>query len=124
MRRLVPVIALLITACGYKQEPFAEDYSTAICTLYSDCEVLQTVGGWEDMPTCLAEIKARVDPAADRCPDYDKKVGIDCVNGVNKMTCLDLTEDTFPQACVQVCPDGAARHSITAQNGIAADTGG
>lgn len=111
MRRLTPMLALLLMACGYQQDEFAIDYTAAVCTLYEQCEVMTTVAGYEDRGECNADILAKVDAEKGRCPDYDKKVALDCVNGINQMKCQAIYDDTWPAACNQVCPDGAAQQS-------------
>ena len=57
------------------------------------------------------EVLAQVDEAAGRCPEYDKKVALDCVNAINQMQCQAIYDDAWPAACNQVCPDGAAQQS-------------
>lgn len=111
MRRTIPVLTLALVACGYPQEDFAVDYTAAVCQLYQDCEVMTTLAGHETRGECNAAVLAQVDEAAGRCPDYDKKVALDCVNAINQMQCQAIYDDAWPAACSQVCPDGAAQQS-------------
>lgn len=123
MRSTTPALSLVLTAlllggCGYKQDEFATDYSTAVCTLYTDCAVLTEVEGYADLASCKADIAKQVDAEAGRCPDYDKQVALDCVNGINQMDCPALIDNAWPNACNQVCPDGAAKQSFSADTGL------
>lgn len=111
MRRITPMLALMMMACGYQQDEFSVDYTAAVCQLYEDCEVLTTLAGYETRGECNGAVIATVDEARGRCPDYDKKIALDCVNGINQMKCQAIYDDAWPQACSQVCPDGAAQQS-------------
>jgi hypothetical protein len=111
--------ALFVSGCGYKQDEFSTDYSTAICLMYEQCDVLTEVEGYADAAECKTAIAAQVDADAGRCPDYDKKVAVDCVNGVNQMTCEALWDNQWPASCNQVCPDGAAKQSFDLDTGDA-----
>lgn len=93
---------LLALACGYPADRFAEDMAEATCTLYQDCGYLE-VFGFESYDACLATVQGNYDPAAIECPDYDRKAALECVDGVQAMTCADLSGGVWPQACGDRC---------------------
>ena len=101
-------LAIALSACGYQQETFAQDYATSSCLLLEQCEVLETYAGFESVESCTTAQKSRVDPEAGRCPDYDKKVGVECVDAINATSCAQFLEGYWPKSCSNVCPDGSA----------------
>jgi hypothetical protein len=91
------LLPLLLSGC-LSAEKFDIRWSEERCTLMSECEALDLYGH-SSMEDCLIETT----PVADDCPDYDADIAQDCLDRVTKMGCKALLNDSFPEACDQVC---------------------
>ncbi len=112
---MLPLL-LLTLACGYQSDKFAEDMATATCTLYRDCEYLDSFG-FASFDACVTTVQASYDPDTIDCPAYDGKASAECVDGVDAMTCDDLYAGAWPQACTSRC-------GFTGDGSLGDDTGG
>ena len=115
------VLGMSLTACGYKQESFADDFATATCVLYEQCAILETYGGYDSIESCRTDFSSQVSPEAGRCPEYDKKLAPDCIDAINATTCAQFVEGFWPAECAKVCPDGSAEPPAPGDGGT--DTG-
>lgn len=119
MRRLVPTsLAAVLVACGgYDQSSFAEDFATSTCQLYSDCAILETFAGFEDVDACASTLRPSVSEGA--CPDYDRKQATACLDAINTVTCAQFIDGFWPSECAAVCPNGAAEVAPPTEGGEA-----
>lgn len=124
-RTFAAVLALAVSACGYQQETFAQDYASSSCLLLDQCEILDTYAGYESVAACTTAQTAKVDPEAGRCPEYDKKIGVECVDAINATSCAQFVDGYWPKPCASVCPDGSAGPPAAADEtgGTSDDTG-
>lgn len=95
-------LILLQLGCSYPADRFAEEMAQATCTLYQDCGYLELFG-FSSFDECTAAVQANYDPETVECPDYDRKSALECVDGVQAMTCVDLADSVWPAACAQRC---------------------
>ena len=105
MRTLVnPTVLTFFLAACTSQEDFAESSAEATCDLYADCEVLGVMGDFEDLDSCTAAITAELSPEGTDCPEYVRNQNRDCLEGILLMTCDDLYDGYWPEACDATCP--------------------
>ena len=97
------VLTLFLTACT-SQEDFAQSNAEATCDLYADCEVLGVMGDFDDIATCTESIAAELSPEGSECPEYVRNQNRDCLEGILLMTCDDLYDGYWPEACDATCP--------------------
>ena len=123
MRRLVStLLAAGLAACGgYDQSTFSEDFAASTCQLYSDCAILETYAGFEDVAACTATVGPSVSEGA--CPDYDRKQATACLDAINTLTCAQFVDGFWPSECAAVCPNGAAEVVPPTGSAEEADTG-
>jgi hypothetical protein len=93
------LFVLLLAGC-LDAERFDTEWTETRCTLLSECEVLDLYGHSSE-PECVQE----ADIKADGCETFDRKIGRDCLEGVEQMSCTALLDDDFPASCDQVCGD-------------------
>ena len=99
---MLPVVLLI--GC-YSENKFAEDWATANCTLYDDCDYL-SYQSFSDFEECYDEEVVDLHPDSQSDCDYDAKLAKTCVENVNQMSCEDLYEGDFPTACSKACQRG------------------
>lgn len=101
---------LMLGGCGYPLETFYEKKNETYCGLVIECGI--GYSGWETEEQCVAALEEVQATGADGCEEsYDPELGRDCVRGMRRMTCDDLSAGTnLPQECVDVCepPDSGA----------------
>jgi len=109
MKRLWISAALLAVTGCYSESSFTEDIAVANCTMYEDCEYLDQLD-YDDFQECEYYQKEQFNfedktiyPSG--C-DFDRSQAIQCIEGINQMTCADLEEGDFPISCEQVCLRG------------------
>jgi hypothetical protein len=106
MKRLMYAAILAAAAGCYSESKFTEDIADARCTLYEDCDYLGQLD-YEEYAECEYYEELQYDfedptiwPTG--C-DFDRAAAIKCIDGINQMSCQDLTEQDFPLTCEQVC---------------------
>jgi hypothetical protein len=99
MRNLL--VMLMVISCT-SQEEFAQDYSTATCELYEDCEVLLVMGEYETLDECT-EIEAAFYDSEELCPAFNPKLRNECLEEILLMTCDDLYTGGWPESCDLIC---------------------
>lgn len=100
-RPCLALLALPFTACGPSPTAFESQFADRYCTLLFSCEDSATLAafGWADKGECAAEL-ARADTAAP--DDFDKAAARACLQDLESVTCDDLVNNAFPEACAQV----------------------
>lgn len=92
----------LLLACGITEERFAEEMSSAVCTLYDECGYTETFG-FESAQQCEDTVFASYDPEAGTCAEHQPGPSADCLEQVAAMSCQDLYDGAWPAVCSERC---------------------
>lgn len=119
VRQTVSLLPLLVlVACGYSEEKYADDYTAAMCDNLTACEAdvvaayvalgvdeatAQATFDTTYTATCEAEATDDTGGGEDTC-DYDAAAAKECVDGVKEMSCAFWSTGLgLPAACATVC---------------------
>lgn len=108
-----------LAACGYTEEKYAEDYTSAMCDNLAGCEadiVAAYVAMGMDEATaqatfdttyaasCETEITEGGEENVEDTCEFDAAAAQECVDGIEAMSCdFWSTGAGFPEACTAVC---------------------
>lgn len=106
MRFLVTIAALSMSACGYKEADFTDDYTHALCDKIFECTDEATLAylPYSTADECYTYSTDSTDTASssDNC-DYSSADAKTCVDETTAMTCDDYSTGNFPASCSAVC---------------------
>lgn len=109
MQRHIWVLAtLLLAACGggYEQAEFASNFASSTCQLYSDCAILETYAGYEELAECESDLSQSVRGGS--CAGYNADAATLCLDAITTVTCAQFVDGFWPAECTDVCTNGAA----------------
>ena len=86
----------------YSQGRYATDRAEEECLLYSECEWLDLME-IDSEATCIDIMEENFDPEIRQCPDFDRALAKECIEGIALMDCTDLQNNDFPDACYSEC---------------------
>lgn len=99
-----------LVAC-YSWDTYTEDVSSATCTFYERCDVLDVIG-YASVDECVDEYVAW-DAAEGECEGFDKGAAKRCVRGWQELACTAEPSD-YHGDCDVVCAE--AEDSSTAED--------
>ena len=104
MNRILPIFGLLLAVgCGYSEEKYADDLTEVLCNKYDECDWNELLG-YESVDDCLAAADESSDGETDDSCDFDGTAAKACVDGMDALTCDELSDFTaWPSECSDVC---------------------
>ncbi|TNE88913.1 MAG: hypothetical protein EP330_12940 [Deltaproteobacteria bacterium] len=100
MRAWPILAALVLTACGVKQDDYPVRFAEAYCewAVVEQCvdSAVLEFNGWTDMDTCVPSFGGRYEAQVSGCV-YDKKAAGKCLKEMKKHPCGD--GETLPESC-------------------------
>jgi hypothetical protein len=104
----LPLVTLLIAACGPSRADFVDEYIEALCEWAMDCQEEEGRIVYEDQEECEEFGGTIIDESDfDDC-DYDKDAAKECIDAVRNLDCEpsdDFFEDMEVCDKVWTCPD-------------------
>jgi len=93
---------LMFIGCGLAESDFHAEYADASCQLYSDCELLSSMG-YDDNDSCTVEVEAY---SSGSCEEYFSEAANECIETLLGSNCDILySGDGLPDSCASACSE-------------------